>query len=190
MKPNQNLIITVTGKDVPGITSSLTNILNRDGVKLIDMQQAVTLGILSLSFVIQFVSSTESDAQVLKDLLFKAKELGVNLDFQVLNDENEHVKKASHHYAITLLSHDLQARHVAAISAVLAKRGVNIDTIRRLSGNGFSSLELIASTTDSIHFEDLKVDLLKVATRFPFLDVAVQKENLFRVKNGKNCLII
>src|SRR5579859_5622698 len=84
---NKQVVVTVTGRDVPGITSGLTEILNREGVKLLDMEQAVTHGLLSLSMVVQFVGPAGSDAEVIKDLLFKAKELGVNLDFTVVEGE-------------------------------------------------------------------------------------------------------
>ncbi len=180
MRENENkqVIITVTGRDVPGITSGLTEILNREGVKLLDMEQSVTYGLLSLSMVIKFGSNT-SDTVVLKDLLFKAKELGVSLDFKVVEGEAQ-VRSSAHQFVITLMSENLQASHVAAISAVLARQSVNIDSIRKLNEGGLSCLELIANTSSNIDIGELKDDLLKVASQFAQLDIAVQRENLYR----------
>src|SRR4051794_19634643 len=95
---SKQFIITVTGRDVPGITSGLTEILNREGVRLLDMEQAVTHGLLSLSLVIQFVDTSGDNESVLKDLLFKAKELGVNLDFMVADGESQ-LRSTAHQFA-------------------------------------------------------------------------------------------
>lgn len=180
----KKVIITVTGKDAPGITSSLTEILNRENVRLLDMEQAVTHELLSLSLVIEFNtdnanSSAREDEFVLKDLLFKAKELGMQLDFTVVEGDLK-LRSSSQQFAVTLMSTSLQACHVAAISAVLAKRHVNIDSIRKLNEGGLSCLELITYTNSAIDVGALKDDLLKVSTRFPGLDIAVQRENLYR----------
>lgn len=176
---NKQVLITVTGGDVPGITSALTEILNREGVQLLDIEQATTHGLLSLSMVIQFVGTSGESAQILKDLLFKAKELGVDLDFRVLEGETK-LRSSQHQFAITLMSDDLSARHIAAISAVLAKRRVNIDSIRKLNEGGLGCVELITYTNSQIDVSALKDELLKVASRFPRLDIAVQRENLYR----------
>jgi phosphoserine phosphatase len=175
----KQVIVTVTGPDVPGITAALTDILNREGVRLLDMEQAVTHGLLSLSFLIRFAGHGAGDETVLKDLLFKAKELGVNLDFKVVEGEAQ-LRSTAHQFAITMMSEDLQARHVAAIAAVLARRRVNIDSIRKLNEGGLSCLELITYTNTHIDVSALKDELLKVAARFPNVDIAVQKENLYR----------
>lgn len=176
---NKQVVVTVTGPDVPGITSGLTEILSRDGVRLLDMEQAVTHGLLSLSLVIQFVGGDSSSTAVLKDLLFKAKELGVSLDFKVVEGDAQ-LRSTAHQFAITLMSEDLQAKHVAEISAVLARRKVNIDSIRKLNEGGLSCLELITYTSSQIDVSALKDELLKVASKFPRVDIAVQRENLYR----------
>lgn len=176
----KQVVVMVTGRDAPGITSGLTDILNREGVKLLDIEQAVTHGLLSLSMLIEFSGEVEvGDKEILKDLLFKAKELGIDLDFFVVEGDTP-LRSTSHQFAITLMSDDLQARHVAAISAVLAKRKVNIDSIRKLNEGGLFCLELITYTNSRIDVSALKDDLLKVASRFPRLDIAVQRENLYR----------
>ncbi|MBI2605188.1 MAG: phosphoserine phosphatase SerB [Deltaproteobacteria bacterium] len=177
--PGKQVIVTITGKDAPGITSSLTEILNREGVRLLDIEQSVTHGLLSLSIVIEFAETGGDEAAVLKDLLFKAKELGITLDFIVVEGEAV-LRSSSTQFAITLMSGELQARHVAAISAVLAKRRVNIDSIRKLNEGGLSCIELITYTNSEIDIAEVKDDLLKVAGRFSGLDIAVQRENLFR----------
>ncbi|MGE4233132.1 MAG: phosphoserine phosphatase SerB [Bacteriovoracia bacterium] len=171
------VVIAVSGKDAPGITSSLTEILNRDGVKLVDIEQQVTHGLLSLSMVVTGVE--DADHSLLKDLLFKAKELGLTLDFRVVDGEVS-LRSSTSRFVITLMSLDLKAQHVATVSSVLAKRGVNIDSIKKLNEKGLSCLELTTYTNSVIDISALKDDLLRVGSRFPNVDIAVQKENLYR----------
>lgn len=176
---NKRVVVTVTGRDVPGITSGLTEILSLEGVRLLDIEQATTQGLLSLSMVIEFTRGDASQAAVLKDLLFKAKELGVNLDFVVVEGDAV-LRSTETQFAITLMSQDLQAKQIASIAQVLANRKVNIDTIRRLNEGGLSCLELLTYTNSQIDLSALKDDLLKAAAQFPQLDIAVQRENLYR----------
>lgn len=175
----RQVVVLVTGRDLPGITSSLTQIVDRENVKLVDLEQAVTHGLLSLSMLLKFTGKSGGDQAVLKDLLFKAKELNVDLDFMVVEGDFP-LRSVSHQFAITLLSAELEAKHVATIASVLAKRKVNIDSIRKLNEGGLSCLELIAYTDNAIDISALKDDLLRVSLKFPGLDIAVQKEDLFR----------
>ena len=176
---NKKVVISVSGRDKPGITSSLTALLDREGVELYDIEQSLTHDILSLSIVIGLHADHSHSDSVLKDLLFKAKELQIGLDFQVLENDLW-VRSSQQQFAITLISNHLQPRHIAAISAVLAKRHINIDRIRKLNESGLSCLELIAYTHNTVELNDLKDDLLKIASRFAHLDIAVQRENLHR----------
>lgn len=177
------ILIMITGKDVPGITAALTAILDQPEVQLIDIEQARTHGMLSLSFVIEIVDADKNSESVLKDFLFKTKELKLHLDFEVLDDENhpdKQLRSPSQQFAVTLMSEDLQAKHLARISEVLAAQNVNIDSIRKLNQKGLSCLELIAWTDFRVDMMALKGELLKAAGQFPLLDIAIQKENLYR----------
>src|SRR3954451_19520791 len=72
------IIVTVSGPDHPGITSKLTGILDQAGADLIDIEQVVVQGHLSLGMLVGLGEGRGA----LKELLFAAKELGVSLDFK------------------------------------------------------------------------------------------------------------
>lgn len=71
--------INISGEDKPGMTSSLTDILARYDAFILDIGQAnihqsLTLGIL-------FMTTSDKSGAILKELLFKASELGVMIRF-------------------------------------------------------------------------------------------------------------
>ncbi|HEY0093265.1 MAG TPA: ACT domain-containing protein, partial [Archangium sp.] len=76
--PQDAVLITVTGKDHPGITARLTGILAEVGAALLDIEQVVVQGQLTLCLLVRLPGTRD----VLKELLFVARELGVSLDFQ------------------------------------------------------------------------------------------------------------
>ena len=175
---SKKVVITVTGKDTPGITSSLSKIVARDGIRLLDIEQSLTCGILSLSFVVEFSDASISDP-ILKDMLFKSKELGLSMDFKPLEIQTQaHLIKDQ--FVVTLISDELSAGHISAVSEVLARKKVNIDSIRKLSQDSLACVELITYTDSKIDLNALKEDLLITSAKFPGLDIAIQKENIYR----------
>ena len=65
------ILVTVSGPDFPGITARLMKIISEYSVEVLDMGQAVTHGLLSLSFVLGLnPDEKNSNGNVLKDLLF------------------------------------------------------------------------------------------------------------------------
>ena len=80
----EQILISVTGQDRPGLTAQITNILaNYDAT--LDIGQADIHATLSLGILIRI--DDRSSGQVMKELLFKANELGVNIGFSPITDE-------------------------------------------------------------------------------------------------------
>ena len=88
MRPqgDDRILITVSGRDHPGITAALTAILAANRTEILDMEQVVVQGRLGLSILI--AGDRSGASAVLKDLLFAAKEHGSDLDFRVLEAED------------------------------------------------------------------------------------------------------
>lgn len=174
------ILITVTGRDHPGITAALTEILARSHSAILDMQQVVVQGRLSLSILIAGNGGDRVDAandNVLKDLLFAAKQHGCDLDFRVV-DAGGPTPHAP--YVLTLLGDPtLDAAAVAAIAAVLAAHSINIERIQRLSEARFATLELLIGIPDEAAAHAVRGDLVRAAAALG-VDVALQPEGLFR----------
>ena len=81
----EQILIRITGKDRPGLTASVMEILARKDARILDIGQADIHSTLSLGILIRI--SDEASGQVMKELLFKATELGVNIGFAPVTDE-------------------------------------------------------------------------------------------------------
>ena len=127
--------INISGEDKPGMTSSLTDILARYDAFILDIGQAnihqsLTLGIL-------FMTTSDKSGAILKELLFKASELGVMIRFTPITEEHYQAwvgRQGKNRYIITLLGRQVTARHIAGVTKAVAEQGLNIDAIKRLTG--------------------------------------------------------
>lgn len=173
------ILVTVRGKDEPGITSKLTQVLAEStGVSVADIEQTIIHGRLLLSILLKFEKGSETRSSVLKDLLFVSKELHVNIDFEVFNDEI-HANIDMPEYVITCLGSEIGAKEISAISTELARHGVNINKIARLSHENLSCLEMIAQSTKKHDAKELSKGLLPLSKKIS-VDIAIQQYDLLR----------
>jgi phosphoserine phosphatase len=169
------LLLTVTGKDAPGITAALTEVLARADAVLLDVEQVVVQGTLTLAFVVS-LEPTAHDA-TLKELLFAAKGLGLSLDFAPAAEEQAEPPRIR--YAVTLIARPLEPRQLNSVARTLARHGANLERIHRLSEDGLQCVEAAVSLPASADEALIKRELLSAAAVGSF-DVALQKEDLLR----------
>lgn len=183
------VLITISGQDCTGITSTLTGILANYDVNVLDIGQSVIHNSLSLGVLIE---SPEEDknCSVFKDILFKAHELNLNARFTpVTKDEYEHwvnaQGKAKH--IVTLLGRKITARHLARVTEVVSEYGFNIDQISRLSGRvSLDNTMQPRGASVQLSLSGDVDDIAAMHSRFLHisqeldLDVAVQEDNLYR----------
>jgi phosphoserine phosphatase len=133
------ILINITGKDKPGLTSSLTNILTQYEVAILDIGQAVIHDYLSLGILVE-IPSVHASSSILKDLLFKAHELGIQIRFSAIDEESYTGWAAGYgqeRRIITLLGRKLTAAQLSKVTGAIAAHQLNIDVITRLSGRVF-----------------------------------------------------
>jgi phosphoserine phosphatase len=175
---DDRVLVTVTGPDRTGVTSTLTGILADEGATLFDIEQVVVQGQLTLCLLVGFAGARD----VLKELLFAAKELGMDLDFKpVRKSAPEWTAKFAEpqRFVITAIGRSLGAAHLHAIASTLAAEKANIEKIGRLSEGTLASVELHVSLAPECDSEALKRSLLSVATSAGF-DISLQRESLYR----------
>ena len=127
--------VNISGDDKPGLTTALTDILARYGATILDIGQAnihksLTLGIL-------FKTTTEESGFIMKELLFKASELGNHIRFTPIAREAYDAwvaRQGKNRFILTLLGRTVTARQIADVTQVVFEHGLNIDAIRRLTG--------------------------------------------------------
>ena len=102
---------------------------------MLDIGQADIHATLSLGVLIRL--DEMHSGQVMKELLFKTTELGVNIGFSPITDE-EYENWVNHQgknrYILTMIGRSLSARQIEATTKIIAQQGLNIDSILRLSG--------------------------------------------------------
>ena len=193
MKNNNNDIeiiqVNISGDDKPGLTAALTGILSKYDAFILDIGQAnihqtLTLGIL-------FKTTTQKSGFIMKDLLFAASELGVQIRFSPVSRKSYQAwvsRQGKGRYIATLLGRVINASDIARITEVTAKHGFNIDAIRRLTGrmplegNDAKSRACIEFSLRG-HVDDqtkiaLQKDIMN-CTR-PGLDVSFQQDDIYR----------
>jgi len=184
---SQRILVTVTGPDNPGITAALTEVIARDDASLLDIEQVVVQGQLTLCLLLELRSDRSRGEPVLKDLLFDAKRLGLNLEFQIIDapgdapgDAPADVDQPRERWAISAIGDALGARGLHVISSVLARYCTNIESIRQLSADRLRSVEIIVHVPeDPDRAAALRADLVD-ATGDLDVDIAVQRETLTR----------
>jgi phosphoserine phosphatase len=176
----QRVLVTVAGPDSPGITATLAGIIDSGGARLCDIEQVVVQGQLTLCLVVGVGSGQGHGSPVVKDLLFAAKELGLELDFEVLDDKPALSLGTTSLYAVTVIGDEVDAGTVFALSSALARSGANIEAIRRLSDLNLSSLEFVVSVLrDEEKIKALHKELVALAVGRG-VDLAFQRERLTR----------
>jgi phosphoserine phosphatase len=167
-----SLLVTVTGRDHPGVTAGLLEVLAAHGAQLQDVEQVVVHGQLLLGLVI----AGEGDAaQVRAELAGRAQLLGVEVEFTALSDHGEPVGRQVQH-AVTLLGAPLPPAAFAGVARRLATCGANIDRVLRLSSWPAASFELLVSGGDTARLREA----LAAEAVAQQVDVAVEPVSLWR----------
>ena len=183
------ILINISGQDHPGVTSALSEILARYDAGILDIGQADIHHTLSLGILIKTEASKSGN--IMKELLFKAGELGLNIRFSpvTISEYNEWVgRQGKNRWIITLLGRRLTARQIAAVTAVIAEQGMNIDAIQRLTGRmpleeeeqpmGKSCVELsVRGTPGDVHA--MQEQFMKLSREDEF-DISLQEDTLYR----------
>jgi phosphoserine phosphatase len=137
------VLITVTGRDHPGVTAALFAALSRHGVSLIDIEQSVIHGGLTIGIV----GSIAHDNEALhKDLANTMAAVGMNVTLTVGAVPNGQTPST---HAVTVLGSPVTAQALQAITQALARVDANIDTIRRIADYPLTGLKLLINAPDT-----------------------------------------
>lgn len=182
------ILIRITGEDRPGLTASITEILAKYDVTILDIGQADIHNTLSLGILCK--AEENSSGFIMKELLFKASSLGVSIGFYPVTYEeyNEWVgMQGKNRYILTLLGRKLSARQIASVTRILAEQGMNIDAIKRLTGR-IPLNEKEAKTRACIEFSvrgnprdrhTMQEQLMKLSKQLE-MDFSFQLDNMYR----------
>ncbi len=129
------ILVNISGYDRPGVTSALTEILANYDAAILDIGQSDIHHTLSLGLLFKTYSNVSGN--IMKDLLFKASELNVQIRFtpiSVAEYEEWVTLQGKNRWIVTLLGRRLTAKQIAAVTSIIADQNLNIDSIQRLTG--------------------------------------------------------
>ena len=112
-KMEELILLRITGEDRPGLTASIMEILSRYDVDIQDIGQADIHSTLSLGVLIRVPD--DRSGYVMKELLFKASELGVNIGFAPITMEEYEAwvaRQGKNRYILTVLGRRLKAQQI------------------------------------------------------------------------------
>ncbi|MDQ4119377.1 MAG: phosphoserine phosphatase SerB [Actinomycetota bacterium] len=174
------VLVTVSGPDRPGVSSVLFTALTAQGVELLDLEQVVVNGRLTLGALVV----PEGDPDELQEAVGAAMDsidMAVHMETQRGGAAGPRPEST---HAVVVLGRPITARAFGAIAAELAAVGANIDAIRRIADYPVTGLELLVSPepggdADAYPPGTLRKRLVGVA-RSAGVDVAVSRAGLAR----------
>lgn len=183
------ILLNISGADKSGITASLTEILANYHAKILDIGQADIHHTLSLGILIK--TDSAKSGEILKEILFKTRDLQVQVTFDIVSPEayNEWVsRQGKNRYIVTILGREITARQIAEVSRIISDQGLNIETIQRLTGRmpldesqqpltkGCIEMSVRGTPSDR---EAMQADFMRLASQLNF-DISLQEDNMYR----------
>ena len=167
------LLITLTGRDRPGVTSRLFSALARFPLSVLDIEQVVIRGKLVLGVLTSCDEPPDLTA-IHRVVTSLAADLG--LDAEITTGSAEQGATGPGQLHVTVLGSPLKPEAIAAVAGRIAASGANIDRITRLASDPVTCIELDISGAEPA---PLRNALGQVAADRG-VDVAVQRGGLYR----------
>ena len=172
------MLITVTGVDQPGVTSALFEVLSRHKVELLNVEQVVIRGRLTLGVLVSGTADIAGGPQ-LRDEVANAIH-GVGLDVTIERSDEMPVMREPSTHTIVVLGRPITAEAFGVVAREVAALGVNIDFIRGVSDYPVTGLELRVSVPPGGGaYAELQSALARVAVA-EGVDIALEDYSLAR----------
>ncbi|MEC9487783.1 MAG: phosphoserine phosphatase SerB [Prosthecochloris sp.] len=184
------LLLNISGPDQPGLTAKISSTLARYRINVLDIGQEVIHNHLSMGILIE-VPAEHSSSPVLKELLFTAHTLKLQVSFTPVSPEDYSswvAEQGKPRYLLTLLAREIDAEQIERVSTTVMEHQLTIDTITRLSGRipleqkeqqqtkACIEFSIRGSLTDEERFRE---QLLAITDDLG-IDLAFQEDNIYR----------
>lgn len=173
------LLVTVTGRDKPGVVSMIFSALTKHRVDILDVEQVVIRGRIILGVLV----ATAADPEDLQEAAEHAMaSIGMHLEVEVGAGAVGSMVAASTH-VVLVLGRPVTAQAFTETTRALAALNVNIDAIRRIADYPVTGLEMLVSVPSNGNPDAadaaLRSALVGLAMRGD-VDLAVERVGLAR----------
>ncbi len=173
--PRTTLLITLTGRDRPGVTSRLFGGLASHPLSVLDIEQVVIRGKLVLGVLLDCDGPLDLTG-IHAAVSALAADLGLEAEITTGSGASGDVPARGGRLHVTLLGSPLTPAAITAMAGRIAASGANIDRIGRLAQRPVTCIEMEISGGDPAL---LRADLAQAAVA-QGVDVAVQRGGLHR----------
>jgi len=173
------LLLTLTGRDRPGVTTRLFAALADGGgsaLDVVDIEQVVVRGRLVLGVLLG--AAAGGDEATLERAVAVAQRVAddLDMDLEASTGWGDPSPPRQGRVVVTVLGSPLRPHAVAALTAEIADAGANIERITRLAAYPVTSIRLYLSGADAVV---LRPALAAAASRLG-VDVAVEPAGLYQ----------
>ncbi|MFN8196311.1 MAG: phosphoserine phosphatase SerB [Nocardioidaceae bacterium] len=165
------LLITLTGRDRPGVTSAVFRVLAASGVEVVDLEQIVLRGRLVLGVLV----TAPRDVRKLTEAVERTA-AGLEMLVEIDKGIGDNTARKSGRCKVTVIGNPLRAKAFAAVAGRIADAGANIDRIERMARYPVTAIDLHLSGADSVALRSV----LSAEASRQGVDIAVQPASLLR----------
>lgn len=177
MDGKKQFLVHVTGHDEPGITAAITRYFGEIDARILDIEQTVVFHYLSLHF---HVKTTIETPEVLSaGLRERLKAFSLSIHVKAA-DGGVDIPDPANRFVTTIIANDVHPNFIADVTSCIAGFHSNIDSIRKLNNGGLETIELVCSAKQRVNLPQVSEKLLSIAGEYSGVDLAVQRENLYR----------
>lgn len=178
-KLQEPLILSVSGPDGPGILGELAGILDREGIELVDVEQATLQEFLAVSFLVDLGGEPRRAHALLSSFFPAAGRMGLSVEVRPISDDDLRTLRQSDLWAMTLLGGEATSRVTSAIGRVTGRHMANIMSIRRLAEADLRAAEFIVDTSRVADVDAFRRDLFQACEEVG-ADLGLAREAVYR----------
>jgi phosphoserine phosphatase len=171
--PQITVLVTLTGRDRPGVTSRLFTALSAHDLIVLDVEQVVIRGRLVLGVLLAGGEYPDLTA-IHQQVTALANDMGMDVEITLGTGEPPPRSRGRMH--VTVLGQPLLPSAIASIAGRIAASGANIDSIGRLANRPVTCIEFDVSGAEPV---SLRTALAQDSVALG-VDIAVQRGGLHR----------
>ncbi len=171
------IVITATGKDKPGLTAEITEMIAAANGNIVDIEAFSMRGLFAIFIILDCCSISIPLENLKNQLLSLGKKIGLEVSIDSIDSGRRKIGKRL--VLLTTLGKD-RPGIVAEVSRFLSQNNANIERIRMIAYGELNAMEILIDINEiNLPIEEFK-EALNRACKEVGQDVVFQKDTVFR----------